>query len=203
MSLCGGVPIMPCTRYTAMNRRELIRLAGIGTVAAAAPAREFPAGYDASKELARPDWKPLFFDAHQNDTVVALSDLIIPATDTPGAKEAQVNRFIDELLAAESRDTQKEFLNALAFLDGEAQERYRTAFTGATPEQQIELLSYLAYPQSLETWPGVRSESPAHQHFRTLKEWVSRAYYSSEIGQRELGYNDEFPHGEMPGCTKH
>jgi len=35
-----------------------------------------------------PDWKPELFDAHQNETVVVLSELIIPATDTPGAKAA-------------------------------------------------------------------------------------------------------------------
>jgi len=186
-----------------MKRRELFRLAGLGAAAITAQAREFPANYDASKELARSDWKPSFLDAHQNETLIALSDLIIPATDTPGAKEALANRFIDELLAAETPDTQKAFLNALAFLDGEAQERYRTAFVHVTPEQQVELLSYLAYPQSLETWPGVKNESQAHQHFRTLKDWISRAYYSSEIGQRELGDDGAFPHGEPSGCTKH
>ena len=39
--------------------------------------------------LSSPDWKPKFFDEHENETVVVLSDLIIPATDTPGAREAQ------------------------------------------------------------------------------------------------------------------
>ncbi len=186
-----------------MNRRDLFRLAGMGAVASAAAAREFPSDYDASKSLARADWKPAFLDSHQNETLIALSDLIIPATETPGAKEALANRFIDEILAAESRDNQKDFLNALAFLDGEAQDRYRTAFVHATREQQIEMLAYLAYPQSLETWPGVKNDSLAHQHFQTLKDWISRAYYSSEIGQKELGYDGEFPHGELPGCDKH
>jgi len=186
-----------------MKRRELFRLAGLGAAAITSQAREFPPNYDASKELAAGDWKPSFLDAHQNETLIALSAQIIPATDTPGAKEALANRFIDELLAAETQDTQKAFLNALAFLDGAAQEQYRTAFVHATPEQQVELLSYLAYPQSLETWPGVKNESPAQQHFRTLKDWISRAYYSSEVGQRELGYNDEFPHGAPSGCEKH
>ena len=90
-----------------MKRRELIR-AGIlsGAVAAAlrprlasaqgvSPSSELtPAqkGVDASKDLAAPGWKPLFLDEHQNETLIALSDLIIPATDTPGAKEALVNR---------------------------------------------------------------------------------------------------------------
>src|SRR3984957_10877431 len=118
-----------------MKRRELIR-AGIlsGAVAAAmhpqlalaqgvSPSSELtPAqsGVDASKDLAAPGWKPLFLDEHQNETLIVLSDLIIPATDTPGAKEALVNRYIDLVLAAETRDTQRAFLNSLGYMDGES-----------------------------------------------------------------------------------
>jgi Gluconate 2-dehydrogenase subunit 3 len=40
-------------------------------------------------------WKPQFFDEHQNETLIAITDLIIPETDTPGAKAALVNRYID------------------------------------------------------------------------------------------------------------
>ena len=58
-----------------MNRRELFRqallgAAGASAAAVAGQARVFPEGYDASKELARADWKPVFFDNHQNETVI-------------------------------------------------------------------------------------------------------------------------------------
>ena len=70
-----------------MNRRQLIKsvIAGAGA-AVALPAQ-------------KAEWKPVLFDAHQNETVIALTDLIILATETPGAKEAQVNRFIDLILS--------------------------------------------------------------------------------------------------------
>lgn len=66
-----------------MNRRDLIRTSlfgALGLTSASHPAlpREFSADYDASKELARPDWKPVFVDEHQNQTLIALSELIIP-----------------------------------------------------------------------------------------------------------------------------
>src|SRR5579863_4327755 len=48
--------------------------------------------------ISHPNWKPVFFDEHQNETVIALTELIIPQTDTPGAKAALVNRFIDLML---------------------------------------------------------------------------------------------------------
>ncbi len=188
-----------------MNRRDLFRrAAGAAAVVAtgSAAGREFPPDYDASKLLSRSDWKPVFLDAHQNETIIALSDLIIPATDTPGAKEALVNRFIDAILAVESPQVQRDFLNGLAFLDGESLDRYKTAFVHASREQQLELVSYLAYPQSLSTWSGaVQGEQTAHRHFTTLKDWISRAYYSSEIGERELGSTGEFPHGDYAGCA--
>lgn len=187
-----------------MNRRDLFRRAAGAAAAVAtgsAAGRDFPPDYDASKLLSRSDWKPVFLDAHQNETLIALSDLIIPSTDTPGAKEAQVNRFIDAIMAVESPEVQRDFLNGLAFLDGESLDRYKAAFVHARREQQLELVSYLAYPQSLSTWSGsVQGEQTAHRHFMTLKDWISRAYYSSETGERELGSTGEFPHGDYAGC---
>src|SRR5436309_15926616 len=117
-----------------VGRRELFRrtlLGAVGLAAGAATtanAREFPADFDASKDLARADWKPVFLDDHLNETLIALSDQIIPKTDTPGAKEALVNRFIDRLLAAETRETQQRFLASLAYIDGECMARYHAAF---------------------------------------------------------------------------
>mgnify|MGYP000532372260 CR=1 FL=1 len=60
-----------------MNRRDLILVTA--SVAGALPALPQTAV-----------WKPKLFDGHQNDTVIVLTELIIPATDTPGAKAAQV-----------------------------------------------------------------------------------------------------------------
>ncbi len=189
-----------------MRRRDLFRLAGAagvaGGMASRADAREFPANYDASKELARADWNPTFLDEHQNETLIILSDLIIPRTDTPGAKEALVNRFIDRLLEAEPADKQREFLESLASLDGEAMARHRTAFRYLPQESQVELLGYLAYPHSLNTWGESSGEEiPGHTHFVRLKERITRAFYSSETGMRELGY-DGPAHGVFEGCTR-
>ncbi|MCU1273540.1 MAG: hypothetical protein JWO48_971 [Bryobacterales bacterium] len=190
-----------------MDRRELFRrtlLGAAGVAAGAVPpatAREFPSDYDASKELARSDWKPVFLDEHQNETLIVLSDLIIPKTDTPGAKEVLVNRFIDRLLAVETRENQRAFLDSLAYLDGESTTRHRTAFRHLPAESQIELLGYLGYPHSLGTWgSGSAGGFAGHTHFTRLKEWISRAFYSSETGMRELGW-DGPSHGHFEGCS--
>jgi len=187
-----------------MNRRDLFRQTFLGAAAAAtarlAHAREFPSDYDASKELARADWKPLFLDGHQNETLVAFGDILIPATDTPGAKAALVNRFIDAVLAVETHDTQRSFLDSLAYLDGEAFARHGAAFVYLEPEQQTGLATFMAYPHTLETWDeNAPGGYRGHAHFSNLKDWISRAYYSSPVGMQALGYTG-VPGGVFEGC---
>jgi gluconate 2-dehydrogenase gamma chain len=183
-----------------MNRRQLLRTSLFGAAGAAA-AREFPANYDESKELARADWKPSFFSDHQNQTVIVLGELIIPETDTPGATTALVNRFLDLLLAAETHDTQQSFLNSLAYLDGEARSRYGNALIYLPKETQVELLEFFAYPNSLETWgEGQTGDQGGHNHFQNIKDWIARIFFSSEAGMKALGWNGEFAHGTLAGC---
>ncbi len=187
-----------------MNRRDLFRttLLTVGAAAAdpALHAREFPPGGDAPKDLDRADWKPVFLDAHQNQTLIALSDLIIPATDTPGAKAALVNRFLDLLMSVETAETQRAFLAALSYVDGACMAEYKSAFIYLSPEQQVEFLSLLAYPHTHERWGEREPEFPGTGHFEKLKSWISGAYYSSPIGLKEIGWDGTFPHGVFTGC---
>lgn len=184
-----------------MKRRDLLQTF-LGASLAAAPlsAVEWPANFDASKELANPDWKPVFLDEHQNQTLIVLSDLIIPDTGTPGAKAALVNRFLDKLMTKEPESVQREFLASLASIDGESLERYKSAFIYLNGDQQHELLTFLAYPRSLGTWGDRSSNASDGNAFQTLKNWIVSAFYNSDIGLRELGWDGTFPHGEPKTC---
>src|SRR5580698_678564 len=167
-----------------MKRREMLRASVlVGAAAAlrpalsnaqsgaqgtAQPSELTPAqsGVDASKDLSAPGWKPLFLDEHQNETLIILSDLIIPATDTPGAKEALVNRYIDLVLAADTHENQKAFLNNLAYLDGESMRRYKAAFRYLSREDQDDLLHALAYSDAGSRWSGEAAAADVgHTHF--------------------------------------
>jgi gluconate 2-dehydrogenase gamma chain len=199
-----------------MKRRDLLR-AGILGGAAAATLRPSVAvaqsptqtpeltpaqnGVDASKDLATPNWKPLFLDEHQNETLIVLCELMIPATDTPGAKEALANRFIDLVLAAEKPETQRAFVNSLSYIDGESMRRYKRAFRYLAREEQDDLLHSVAYPRSNSSWTGEGGGGdPGHGHFQLLKQRIVGAYYSSEIGGTELGWDGAFAHGPYKGC---
>ncbi len=203
-----------------MKRREMLRasvLAGAAAAlrpssataqsaaqAAALPSELTPAqsGVDASNEFAVPGWKPLFLDEHQNETLIVLSDLIIPATDTPGAKEALANRYIDLVLAAETPETQRAFLNSLGYLDGESMKRFKAAFRYLSREDQADLLHGRAYPRTGSGWAGDTGAAPdpGHAHFEALKGRIMTAYYSSQIGEKELGWDGAFAHGPYQGC---
>jgi gluconate 2-dehydrogenase gamma chain len=202
-----------------MKRRELLRASVLAGAAAAlrpsmataqngaqspekatelTPAQR---GVDASNDLAAPGWKPLFLDEHQNETLILLSDLIIPATDTPGAKEALVNRYIDLVLAAETHETQRAFLNSLGYLDGESMRRYKAAFRYLAREDQDDLLHALAYPRAGSGWTGeAAAPDIGHAHFEQLKQRIGMAYYNSQAGGRELGWDGNYTHGVYQGC---
>lgn len=189
-----------------MKRRDFFGhsfLVSLGTaVASLLPvrARVFPSGFDASRALAASDWKPVFLDAHQDTTLIRLSDLIIPDTDTPGAKMALVNRFIDRLLAAESSKVQQHFLDSLAYIDGECVNRYGVAFLHLEDQSQLEFLNFIAYPHKLVTWGDNRSEFAGYKHFQNLKDWISRAYYNSSTGMKELGWTEGSMSDSFLGC---
>jgi hypothetical protein len=198
-----------------MKRRELLKAGAFaGAVAALRPAvaqgqdaktnaelTPAQSGVDASSDLMAPGWKPRFFDEHQNETLIVLSDLIIPATDTPGAKEALANRYIDLVLAAEKPEAQKAFLNSLSYLDGESMRRYKAAFRYLKREEQDNLLHALAYPKAGSGWTGeAASADVGHGHFEFLKQRIAGAYYSSQIGEKELGWDGAFAHGPYKGC---
>ena len=162
-----------------MNRRELIRITA--TVAGALPALSQTAV-----------WKPQVFDAHQNDTVVALTELIIPATDTPGAKAAQVNRYMDLLLAEGTLTDRERFLEGLSFLDGYAIRQHKMPFLKCSTAEQTAILE--AFDRG-----GDPAVEPGHRFFRIAKQMTSRIYYATEIGYRELNKGGRVP--STYGCA--
>ena len=138
--------------------------------------------------------KPLFLDEHQNKTLIVISDIIIPATDTPGAKEAKVNRFLDFLLNAEDIEIQRNFVQALSWFDSYSLQVYNLPFVKLSTADQTRLLTQLSSSSpDLTLAAGVG-------HFQLLKDLITRTFYSSEIGYKELGYQSNPYQGEFPGC---
>ncbi|HET9317266.1 MAG TPA: gluconate 2-dehydrogenase subunit 3 family protein, partial [Vicinamibacteria bacterium] len=84
---------------TTYGRRELLRrlsLAGITAATSPAWARALAslASADETPVSTASDWKPRVLSASEDRTVTAIAEAIIPATDTPGATAAFVNRYV-------------------------------------------------------------------------------------------------------------
>lgn len=144
-------------------------------------------------------WQPLFFDQHQNRMVEELTELIIPATETPGAKAAQVNRLIDLFLNEEESGQQQRFIEGLSWIDGRSMERHGKSFVDLTAEQQVALLQPLASAGN-----KAPEDQAGAEFFEELKGWTIEGYYSSQIGcQQELGYTGWDYHAEFPAACNH
>jgi len=153
---------------------------------------------------------PDFLDAYQFAMLETLSERVVP-----GAKTAGCARFVDTLLAVGERDDRQRFLSALGALDALARERFSAPWPELSGEQQGALLSEVseAAPGREEKYwtPGTPMAEhlasrggPAsvtiRDHFDYLKGWIVGSYYSSEVGQRELGYEGPAFAEEFPGC---
>jgi gluconate 2-dehydrogenase gamma chain len=126
-----------------MKRRDILKsaVAGAGAFSAdAAQQHQHPAGRPAKTTAA---WKPLFLDQHQNETVTVLAELIIPRTDTPGARDARVNEYIDLILNDGPQEGRVRFVQGLSWLDGYALRLHEKPFVRCTPEQQTAMLTAL------------------------------------------------------------
>ncbi len=54
-------------------------------------------------------WKPVFLSKKEAEQVAAVSEAIIPRTDTAGARDARVHEYIDLALSVEGAARQKSF----------------------------------------------------------------------------------------------
>jgi hypothetical protein len=152
-----------------------------------------PAAVDAARETAAAtDWTPAFLSAHQSETLEAVAERVVP-----GSTAARVNRFVDKLLALEPREKQRQFLESLSAFEGESLRQFSRPFLRLTvPERDAVLAALATRPAPQASGAGT---DPAP--FDNLKGWVSGAYYSSEIGMRELGWTGNVFFMGFPGCT--
>jgi hypothetical protein len=100
-----------------MNRREWLK--SMSTLAVGAlVGPSLLVVFDAHAASQKPDAKPQFFKPAQYSLVAAVSEIVIPRTDTPGAIDAGVPLFIDQLFqAVYAKADQSRYLDAMAAFD--------------------------------------------------------------------------------------
>ena len=114
----------------------------------------------------------------QNELVAHLAEMIIPTTDTPGARAARVHEFIDLMLTDWfPEDERAHYLSGLATVDQRSQADYGTPFLQATEAQQVALLTKME-DEALS--PSENADGPPF--FMMMKQLTLVGYYTSEIG---------------------
>ena len=145
------------------------------------------------------DYVPEFLDPHQLETLRILAERIVP-----GSTKANSGPFIDQLLTVATTDDQRDFLQALGGFEQLAIGHARAPWTELSEQQQTELLTLASTAKSSSTNQDARPLRPARitirDHFEHLKGWIAGAYYSSEPGQRELGWTGAIAFAALPGC---
>jgi gluconate 2-dehydrogenase gamma chain len=174
-----------------MQRREALRVLGQLAVLPAFSQlsldRLYGLGRDTHRRLGDP---PLLrvLDPYQHELVATVAELVIPATDTPGARAARVADFID-LMVAEwyTREQRERFLHGLADLDRRSQSRIGRVFLDAGPADQERTLSELE-----AEWLAFRISAgkPEEHFFHQIKYLTIYGYYTSKVGvEQELHWN--------------
>ena len=179
-----------------MDRREALRRVALmlgGTISAPALAGLL-AGCEKSTRAPGTAWVPRAVSPERGEMIAAIADLIIPTTDTPGARALGVHEFIDTMLAEYyDADDRARFAEGLTTLDTHARATCGDGFIHCAPGRQIELIARLDHD-------AFATPQPATPFFRTMKELTLLGYYTSEAGAtRELRYV-AVP-GRFEGCV--
>src|SRR5216684_84229 len=127
---------------------------------------------------------------HQNATVSTIAEIIIPQTNTPGAKAARVNEFIDLILTEWYDEEEKStFLTGLADVDSRTRDLYGKDFVECGEKEQVELLQALddEVAARAEDVRRRRNHPPEKNFFFMMKQLALVGYYTSQIGfEQEL-----------------
>jgi gluconate 2-dehydrogenase gamma chain len=117
------------------------------------------------------------FTPEQRALVAAISERIIPTTDTPGAIAAGVPAFIEMMLADWYEPTDRnEFMTGLGVVEGYSRIQFAKPFAGIAPEEQDLMLNY-AMTGRIPALSG--------NFFEHCRQLVIMGYYTSEIGCKQ------------------
>ena len=189
-----------------MERREALRLMGAASVFSALSSELFAATLRAQLGANQAGALRTLSSA-QNEIVVAMCEVMIPATETPGAKAAKVNEFINLILTEwATEEERKIFLEGLAEADRKTDALFGRGFAAASAKEQATIVQ--VFDQELAT---LRNEELPKQvrpweltlvlpFFAQMRRLTLVGYYTSPIGQ-EQELKVEIVPGELHGCV--
>ncbi len=180
-----------------MNRREALERTGLilGYAVSAPVLMGILKGCKASPELT---YKPDFFSNDQAGIMSEVAEIIIPKTDTPGAKDVGVPGFIDKMLKeCYKKEDQDRFMTGLASFDEEAKKSLGDSFMDLEPARQQEHVKKVHDEAIAAYKKGDLKERP---FILMMKELTLLGFFTSEPGATQVLQYDPVP-GAYHGCV--
>ncbi|CAM3427294.1 gluconate 2-dehydrogenase subunit 3 family protein [Parendozoicomonas haliclonae] len=139
------------------------------------------------------------FTVEQRKLVSVIAETILPRTDTPGAIDAGVPAFLENMVAEWLTDDERAvFFQGLDQLEILSQATHKTSFVDLTQGEREDLLEQLESDASDSDWYAfgnvVRDFVPQAPFICQIKELTIFGFFSSEAGAKDV-----LRHNPMPG----
>ena len=185
-----------------MDRREALKLSA-ALMGTGISGMVFSGMLQGCKVDTRSDWTPVFLTPAQAVAIAEMAEHILPRTDSPGAKDVFVDRFMDKLLAeCYDQEAQKEFLSGLNAFQDECQSKFGNPFQDCVTEERDALIASkeeIPFVPARYLWGNTIRDEGKTTFYRQFKGLVLFGYFSSEeVGKHVLKY-DPIP-GVFIGC---
>ena len=173
-----------------MNRRELIRNISILTGATFLGADLFLVGCKRDRTNN--------FDTDDISFLDEVAETIIPKTNTPGAKEAAVGKFIALYATDCYSDADRKILfEGILKLNEVSNSKYGKDFIEITNLQKQELLMIIDTEAKNH---NNQKEQPSIHYFTMMKQLTLLGFFTSEFGATQVLRYDPIP-GKYEGCV--
>jgi len=137
-----------------------------------------------------------FLDEDQFALLAEITEIMIPRTDTPGARDVGVPAFIDDMLAnVYSGDAQQRFLDGLEAFQAEVRERTGRALLELAPEQR-----HAEVQQAHDAARALDAPAGERPFMLLTKELALLGYFTSEAGATQVLQYEAVP-GDWQACV--
>jgi gluconate 2-dehydrogenase gamma chain len=193
-----------------MNRREFLQCAAILISGASVSQLAFSLTAEQQTFLANaPNYnsgKVDYFSAAQRKIIAAMTEVIIPRTDTPGAVDASVPHYIELMVAQWLTDEERTLFNAgLTDIETRIPQEYGSSFDQLDAKQQLKIMEALEDAASDSSWyefGNVQrvyvSDAPFICQLKELTIW---GFFTSQEGGSQVLRYDPMPmyfDGDIP-----
>ena len=162
-----------------MNRREALSTVAIIMGGTVIGSEAFLTGCKAST-------KTVSFSKDDIAFLNEVAETILPATNTPGAKEAKVGEFmtvmVNDCYEEDNQIIFMEGMKALQFKDAKA--KIGKSFMEASAEERHQLLVTLD-AEAKEYQKNKKADAPTH-YFSMIKELTLTGFFTSEVGATKV-----------------